>query len=138
ALGIDVSPEAVRMTRQRGARARRGDVFGPVPEEGRWATALLADGNIGIGGDPARLLARVRDLLAPDGVAIVELEAPGTGLVHDRLRLRLGDRESVAFDWALVGVDAIDDLATEADLSVAALRESGGRHAALLTRSQIG
>ena len=39
---------------------------------------LLADGNIGIGGDPGRLLDRCRDLLGPDGDVIVELEPPGT------------------------------------------------------------
>ena len=54
ALGIDVVPEAVRQARERGAAAIVRDVFDPVPGEGRWDTALLADGNIGIGGDPVR------------------------------------------------------------------------------------
>ena len=53
------------------------DVFGPLPGEGRWDTALLADGNIGIGGDPVALLARVRELLAPEGRVVVDLAAPG-------------------------------------------------------------
>ena len=30
----------------------RRDLFAPLPGEGRWHHVLLADGNIGIGGDP--------------------------------------------------------------------------------------
>ncbi|MAY96552.1 class I SAM-dependent methyltransferase, partial [uncultured Nocardioides sp.] len=44
-LGIDVVPEAVAQTRARGVAALQGSVFDPVPREGRWHTALLADGN---------------------------------------------------------------------------------------------
>ncbi|MGH3346947.1 MAG: class I SAM-dependent methyltransferase, partial [Nocardioides sp.] len=54
-LGIDVVPEAVRQTISRGAIALRRNVFATLPGEGRWSTALLADGNIGIGGDPVTL-----------------------------------------------------------------------------------
>ena len=63
-LGIDVVPEAVRQTRARGVPALRRSVFDPLPGEGRWETALLADGNIGIGGDPVALLERARELVA--------------------------------------------------------------------------
>jgi SAM-dependent methyltransferase len=72
-MGIDVVPEAVRQTRAGGACALVRDVFGPLPGEGRWDTALLADGNVGIGGDPVMLMRRVRDLLAPGGRAVVEV-----------------------------------------------------------------
>ena len=41
---------------RRGGAALRRDVFAPLPGEGRWYTALLADGNVGIGGDPVALL----------------------------------------------------------------------------------
>ena len=37
----------------RGATVLQRDIFGPLPGEGRWGTALLFDGNVGIGGDPA-------------------------------------------------------------------------------------
>ena len=77
ALGIDVTPFPVRLTRASGALAILRDVFGRVPGTGRWQTVLLADGNIGIGGDPAALLRRIGDLLAPDGHALVEVQAPG-------------------------------------------------------------
>ena len=46
ALGIDISPEAVRQTRRRGAAAVCRDIFTDVGEELRWQHILLADGNI--------------------------------------------------------------------------------------------
>jgi SAM-dependent methyltransferase len=72
-LGVDVSPAAVARTKGTGAPVLCRSVFDRLPGEGRWGTALLADGNIGIGGDPGALLHRVRQLLAPGA------ERPGRG-----------------------------------------------------------
>ncbi|GAA3213261.1 class I SAM-dependent methyltransferase [Streptomyces thermocoprophilus] len=72
ALGVDVSAAAVARTVALGGRAVRRSVFAPLPDEGRWGTALLVDGNLGIGGDPAALLSRLRELLAPGGLLIAE------------------------------------------------------------------
>ena len=77
AMGIDVVPEAVRQTRERGAAALRRDVFDVLPCEGRWQTALLADGNIGIGGNPVRLLRRLNRLVRVGGRVIADLAPPG-------------------------------------------------------------
>ena len=66
-LGVDHSPVAQEQCRARGVVMLRRDVFARVPGEGRWAHVLLADGNIGIGGDPARLLDRAARLLARAG-----------------------------------------------------------------------
>ncbi|GAA4879598.1 methyltransferase domain-containing protein [Saccharopolyspora cebuensis] len=96
ALGIDVSPEAVRMTLRRGGVALRRDVFEPLPDEGRWRHVLLVDGNLGIGGDPAALLRRVRALLDRRGHALVEVAAPGAGLRTGFARLDRGPW----FPWA--------------------------------------
>ncbi|MET8856009.1 methyltransferase domain-containing protein [Streptomyces sp. NPDC004579] len=71
-LGIDVSEAAVARTVRLGGRALHRSVFEPLPGEGRWGTALLVDGNIGIGGDPAALLRRTAELLAPGGLLISE------------------------------------------------------------------
>lgn len=57
-LGIDIVHEAVRLTRGRGVAALVRNVFEAIPGEGRWNSALLADGNVGIGGDPEALLSR--------------------------------------------------------------------------------
>lgn len=135
AMGIDVSSEAIRQTRVRGALALRRDVFGVIPGQGRWAYALLADGNLGIGGDPVRLLRRLRDVLTPGGTVIAEVAAVGTGFVHERRRLRVEGRLSAHFEWAVVGLDAIDEVAAQAGLRVAETRSVGGRHAASMVRS---
>jgi SAM-dependent methyltransferase len=74
ALGIDVSPEAETRCRRRGVPMLRADLFAPLPGEGRWDHVLLADGNIGIGGDPARLLRRADQLLRRGGSVLVETE----------------------------------------------------------------
>src|SRR5271170_2626093 len=87
ALGIDITAHEVGRAWSRGALVMLRDVFDRVPGTGRWATVLLADGNIGIGGDPAALLGRVAELLAPRGRAIVELEAPGVPLRREQVRL---------------------------------------------------
>lgn len=135
AMGIDVSAEAIRQTRVRGALAVRCDVFTKVPGDGQWEFALLADGNLGIGGDPVRLLTRLRHLLAPHGRVIAEVADDGTGLVRERHRLRVEGRMSAQFDWAVVGLDAIDEIATRAGLVVAQTESVGGRHTATMVRS---
>ncbi|AWB93798.1 class I SAM-dependent methyltransferase [Aeromicrobium chenweiae] len=134
ALGIDVSIEAVRQTRYRGASALLGDIFKTVPGEGTWQYALLADGNLGIGGDPVRLLTRLRDVLTPEGVVIAEVAEHGAGLVREERQLLVEGRLSVPFDWAVVGLDAIDDVAAEAGMQVAATSSVGGRHTATMIR----
>jgi SAM-dependent methyltransferase len=115
-LGIDVTPYAVRMTRAAGGLALLRDVFDRVPGAGRWRTVLLADGNIGIGGDPAALLCRVARLLGPGGVAIAELEAAPTRT--EWVRLRDGRRTGEWFRWSRVGLDGIGPYASAAGLAV--------------------
>lgn len=132
AMGIDVSTEAVRQTRVRGALALRRDVFGTVPGEGRWAYALLADGNLGIGGDPARLLRRLSQVLEPGGSVIAEVANHGVGLLRDQRRLRVDGRLSAHFEWAVVGLDAIEDVAAQAGMTVIDTQSVGGRHTATL------
>lgn len=132
-LGVDVSAHAVRLARSRGVHAVRADVLHPLPGEGRWDTALLADGNIGIGGDPARLLTRVGRLLAPGGRVVVDLAGPGTGVTVREVRLVIADAESHPFPWAMVGVDAVHHVAASACLGVRAVQRWRGRWFAVLT-----
>ena len=54
ALGVDQSATAVALARRGGAPVLRRDVFESLPATGRWQTVLLADGNVGLGGDPLR------------------------------------------------------------------------------------
>jgi hypothetical protein len=133
-LGIDVVPEAVRMTRRRGALAVLRDVFEPVPGEGRWQTALLADGNIGIGGDPHALLRRVRSLLAPDGRVVADLAEPGAGVRRRSLRIQTTTLVSRPFPWAVVGADAVGLVAATTGFRVHALHAHGDRWFAVLEK----
>ena len=131
-LGIDVVPEAVRLSLGRGVATLRRDVFDAVPGEGRWETALLADGNIGIGGDPVVLLERVRDLIAPTGSVVVELAPPGTGVQIRHVRLETEVGRSAPFPWTLVGTDAIAAVAGAARMRLVSRHRFGDRFCAVL------
>jgi len=133
-MRIDVSEVAVTQAIGRGATALRRDVFGPVPALGRWHHVLLADGNVGIGGDPVRLLRRSVELLRKGGTVVVELAAPGTGLRRTRIQLRVRGRMSAPFDWASVGADVVGSLADETGLELLRLDELAGRWVAVLRR----
>lgn len=126
-LGIDIVPEAVRLSLDRGVAVLLRDVFDPVPGEGRWGTALLADGNIGIGGDPVALLARTRQLIASGGRVVVELAPPGTGVQTRPVCLETARGRSEPFPWTLVGTDAIAAVAAAARLRVASEHRYGDR-----------
>ncbi|MER6115706.1 methyltransferase domain-containing protein [Streptomyces sp. NPDC001743] len=111
ALGIDVSDAAVDRTLRLGGSALRRSVFETLPGEGRWGTVLLVDGNIGIGGDPSRLLRRTADLLAPGGLLVVET-APQD--IDERVHVRLDDGHAPTgpapadpFPWARLGTPAL-------------------------------
>ena len=131
-LGIDVVPEAVRQTRARGVSALVRDVFDQLPGEGRWSSALLADGNVGIGGDPVALLRRVGQLLDPIGRVVVELSAPGVGLRSVWAALECAETRSRPFRWSLLGVDAIAEVAAAAGFAVLATHDRAGRWFAVL------
>jgi SAM-dependent methyltransferase len=131
ALGVDHSPLAVALTRARGGPALRRDVLGRLPGAGRWAHVLLADGNIGIGGDPVVLLRRARALLNRHGSVLVEVEAPGCGLRRERARVAGGDW----FDWARVDARAVVPTAARAGLRPRWVVERDGRWFTELVRS---
>ncbi|MGH3776294.1 MAG: methyltransferase domain-containing protein [Pseudonocardiaceae bacterium] len=123
ALGVDCSHSAVRQCHSRGAPVLHRDVFARLPGEGRWHHVLLADGNIGIGGDPTRLLRRCAALLRPDGTMLVEAGHPGVGLWRGAARLQVaGAATGPWFPWAVAGLQALVALAAQIGLRV------GDRH----------
>jgi SAM-dependent methyltransferase len=132
AVGVDVSPVAVALARRRGATVLEASIFDRLPGAGRWRTALLLDGNVGIGGRPDALLRRLVALLGPRGVVLVELDPPGTGTVCGRVRLEDGRATSAWFAWARVGADAIAVPAGAAGLRVAERWRDDGRWFAAL------
>lgn len=135
ALGIDVAPAAVAMTRRLGGIALCRDVFDRVPAEGRWRVLLLADGNVGIGGDPVALLRRADSLISATGHLLVEVDGPGAPTGQTKLRIAgASGAVSEAFGWARVGVDGLPEVAMRAGLSVTDVWPVGGRYFAALER----
>ncbi|MFB7909823.1 class I SAM-dependent methyltransferase [Kitasatospora sp. NPDC056076] len=106
AMGIDVCPSAVAHTISWGAHAVVRSVFEHVPREGAWATALLLDGNVGIGGDVAGLLRRVASIVRPGGLLLAEA-APDD--VDERHLVQVVDAlgRSAPFTWASAGAAAL-------------------------------
>ena len=131
-LGIDVVHEAVGQALVRGVLALRRDVFDKLPGEGRWHTALLADGNVGIGGDPVALLSRMRQLIDPRGRVVVELAEPGVRSASVWARLECDGTRSRPFRWAVLAADDIDPVAEQAGLAVEATYAIGDRWVAVL------
>ncbi|MGI8677877.1 MAG: class I SAM-dependent methyltransferase [Jatrophihabitans sp.] len=135
ALGVDIAETAVDLTRGQGMPALLRSVFGDLPGEGRWPTVLLIDGNIGIGGDPLRLLDRIGGLLAPAGRLIVESHPHFDA--DDLLEVRFTE-DGVAvgppFDWANVGLVALERYARRTGYTIVESWTSGGRSFVALTR----
>ncbi|MFI6435584.1 class I SAM-dependent methyltransferase [Streptomyces sp. NPDC050759] len=107
-LGIDVSEAAVARTVAHGGQALRRSVFESLPGEGRWGTALLIDGNVGIGGDPPALLDRMSQLLSPDGLLIAETVTDPD--IDERVQVRVTDARGATgnpFPWARLGSPAL-------------------------------
>lgn len=128
AVGVDPAPGAVDLARGRGAEVLQCSVFDPLPGEGGWRSILLLDGNVGIGGDPVRLLRRCRELAAPEGTIVAEVQAPGQRTHSCRARLVRGHGRGAWFRWAVVGADALAPLAAGAGLEVARMHHATGEH----------
>jgi rSAM/selenodomain-associated transferase 1 len=136
ALGVDLSSVAVERTRGRGAPALVRDALGPLPAEGRWATVLLADGNIGIGGDPLALLRRCHALLRPLATALVETSTGEDWYARRSVTLHgPHGRRSAPLAWAVVGARALRHLAALAGFAAAETWQVGGRTFVLLRRT---
>jgi SAM-dependent methyltransferase len=137
AVGVEISPVATAIARERGAAVIFGSVF-ERPATSDWETVLLLDGNIGIGGDGTRLLRRAAALLSATGRILVELEPP-TGAPRAR-RVRLEDESAVSdwMPWHFVAVGEIDDLALAAGLVVHERWEADSRWFAQLRREPRG
>ena len=128
ALGIDVSAAAIAIAESLGGAYHRGSVFDAVPAEGIWQTALLVDGNVGIGGDIPALLARCRDLLAASGEIVVELD--GDDAHHDHYVAQVVDSRggaSASFPWAEIGRGPLLAMLPQLGLREVQSWEIGGR-----------
>ena len=118
ALGIDISATAVQIAQEHGLPVLCRSVFQALPGEGTWGTALLIDGNIGIGGDPPALLRRCGELVRDvDGRVMVEAHPdPARDEVFAGVLVDDLGRRSLPFPWAEVGVRVLRRHAAEAGL----------------------
>lgn len=132
ALGVDLSRTAVDLARGSGAPVLCRDLFARLPGTGRWQTVLLADGNVGLGGDPWRVLQRAGELLGRGGHCLVEFDTAATGV--DAAWVRLESLHSIGpwFRWATVGVDCAARLAGDVGLAMTAVHPIGDRVIAAL------
>lgn len=132
ALGVDQSATAIGLARRSGAPALRRDIFDPLPGMGRWQTVLLADGNVGLAGDPRRILARAAELLRSGGRCIAEFDAAADGIRVSWVRLESSSTVGPWFRWASVGIDCAASLADEVGLSLMGVHPIGQRVVASL------
>lgn len=126
-MGIDSSPAAVKLATGRGGAAILGSIFDAVPHERDWGSALLLDGNIGIGGNIRLLLERVASLLAPKGQVLAEAEAADFLDVAYSAVLDSDGHASAAFPWARAGAKALAFHAVRAGMQAVATRTVQGR-----------
>jgi len=133
ALGVDSSRTAVGLTRRRGGSALQRNIFDRLPGEGRWRHALLADGNIGIGGDPHRLLRRAHRLLAPGGRLHTELAPPGTPAWSGTATVQTGAGHGSPLPWASVPLDDLTAIAAATAMRVLDTWTEAGRWFGTLT-----
>lgn len=122
ALGVDRSSVALDLAARHGQDLLRVDVLAWEPPLAAFKTALLLDGNIGMGGRPESVLTTVRHALASDGVAIVELgddADPSTSVA----RLGYGTAISRPFAWSSVGGRRLSAAAERCGLRVLACEQ---------------
>jgi hypothetical protein len=74
-------------------------------------------------------------VLVPGGKIIAEVAEHGSGLVRQQRRFEVDGRLSAHFDWAVVGLDAIGEVAESAGLRVLSTHSVGGRHTAVMVRN---
>lgn len=132
ALGIDRSVAAIRLAGRGGAPVLLGDVFDPLPAMGLWQTVLLVDGNVGLGGDPCRILGRAAELLARGGRCVAEFDGEHIGIRSRWVRLESAYEVGPWFRWASVGVDSAAALAAQVGLTLTGVRLIGDRVIACL------
>jgi SAM-dependent methyltransferase len=133
AVGVEISPGAAAIAAGRGAAVIEGSIF-ERPLSSDWATVLLLDGNIGIGGDAVALLRRTAGLLRPGGCALVEVEPPATASAAAQVRLETARGASAWIPWTFVGAEEIGTLAADAGLALDELWETDGRWFARLDK----
>lgn len=134
-LGVDVSDAAVAHAHAQGLPVLHRSIFDVIPREGEWDTALILDGNIGIGGNPSALLRRCAEIVRPGGSLVVEAHADPfcdrgflASLIDDE------GHTSAPFPWYELGREGVAARAHGAGFTVADSWMQDGRSFVLLRR----
>ncbi len=88
---------------------------------------MLIDGNVGLGGDPRRILRRSAELLGRGGRCVAEFDAEVVGIRANWVRLEFARQVGPWFRWAWVGLDSAAMLAREVGLRMLGVNLIGKR-----------
>jgi SAM-dependent methyltransferase len=135
ALGLDISPSFLAIARARGLNVMERSVFARVPGRGKWRSALLLDGNVGIGGDPAMLLDRLGQLVRPDATMLVEIEPADRRHTVQLVRAEADDGHGPWFVWTTVGPRRLEQAARATGWRAGARTDAADRSFVELTRA---
>lgn len=150
--GIDPSPGAVEVARQRGVRAETGSIARPPAGIGAFDSLLLLGNNLGLlQGEQAapRVLEQLAALARPGALLIGTGMDPATSdpehtAYHDhnrargrlpgqiRMRVRSGTLATGWFDYLLVGPDGLERLVHRSPWRLESVREQGRNYSAVL------
>ena len=108
-LGIDVVPEAIWQTRDRGVAAILRDVFEDVPAEGRWQTCCSPMATSASAATPCGCCAGSRSCSAPVAASSPTSRRPAPDCTRGRAT-NSRRPTSEPFPWSVVGADAIGEL----------------------------
>ena len=92
----------------------------------------LADGNVGLGGDPWRILRRAGELLRHGGRCVAEFDSAVEGIYTGWVRLESSCAIGPWFQWASVGIDCAARLADDVGFAVVGIHPIGRRVVASL------
>jgi SAM-dependent methyltransferase len=136
---VDHSAGAVEVSRRRGVLdARLADLNDP-PSDRLWATVLLLNGNLGLGGSwdgNRRLLRRLADVSAP-GATLIGDSVDYTGPGEIRLRIRSGEGVTPWWQQRNVSHEEIPRLVRGTGWVVEQQLMDGTDHAVRLLRADL-
>ncbi|MFD5497764.1 hypothetical protein ACFWH4_33940 [Streptomyces sp. NPDC127091] len=137
ALRGDIAPRAVTLTSVLGGLALCRSVFDRLPAERGWQTLLLIDGDIGIGGYPRSLLHRCRDLIAPTGRLVIEVDPDDVEELCTVRFENLQGRSGPPLPWAQPRqADAVDDIGWTVSVDYIAVPDTSALQLARKQRAQ--
>ncbi len=153
--GIDISPEAIKVCKERGCeKAQVMDIFHPTLPENSFGTILLFGNGIGIGGtlsNTEKLLKILRKLIKKDGLLLLtsldvtktkkevhkvyhkKQETKGEYVGSVKIRVEYKDQIGDWFQWIHIEPGKLKELCKETKWNLVSIfKEKGGEYSAVL------